>query len=81
MVGMWYDGRFEKGERGAEPTGGEAPRKHYFALYIEKQIQGEITRNLSHRDLSSLAAEARLTNRTLRKACHLRALQVLNYEK
>lgn len=71
MVGMWDDGRFEKGERGAEPTGGEAPRKHYFALYIEKQIQGEITRNLSHRDLRSLAAEAAINEPNVKKSMSL----------
>ena len=71
MVGMWYDGRFEKRERGAEPTGGEAPRKHYFALYIEKQIQGEITQNLSHRDLRSLAAEAASNGPNVKKSMSL----------
>ena len=71
MVGMWCDGRFEKGERGAEPTGGEAPRKHYFALYIEKQIQGEITQNLSHRDLRSLAAEAASNEPNVKKSMSL----------
>ncbi len=71
MVGMWDDGRFEKGERGAEPTGGEAPRKHYFALYIEKQIQGEITQNLYHRDLRSLAAEAAINEPNVKKSMSL----------
>lgn len=71
MVGMWDDGRFEKGERVAEPTGGEAPRKHYFALYIEKQIQGEITQNLSHRDLRSLAAEAAINEPNVKKSMSL----------
>ena len=71
MVGMWDDGRFEKGERGAEPTGGEAPRKHYFALYIEKQIQGEITQNLSYRDLRSLAAEAAINEPNVKKSMSL----------
>ena len=71
MVGMWDDGRFEKGERVAEPTGGEAPRKHYFALYIEKQIQGEITQNLSYRDLRSLAAEAAINEPNVKKSMSL----------
>ena len=71
MVGMWDDGRFEKGERVAEPTGGEAPRKHYFALYIEKQIQGEITQNLYHRDLRSLAAEAASNEPNVKKSMSL----------
>ena len=71
MVGMWDDGRFEKGERVAEPTGGEAPRKHYFAHYIEKQTQGEITQNLSHRDLRSLAAEAASNEPNVKKSMSL----------
>ena len=71
MVGMWDDGRFEKGERVAEPTGGEAPRKHYFALYIEKQIQGEITQNLSHRDIRILAAEAASDEPNVKKSMSL----------